>query len=181
MEETQRNATGRRRTLVRAVGLLLVLGLISLGGWLITIHFLAERYLRQAQRALERQRYAQAWEDLNRAKTFRPRSFEIHLQLARVARQLGKLEQADEHLRRCLDLHGRSPTEADHIKSLLLRAQIGEVESVFPYLWPYVKEKRPEAAAVPDAQCYGFVGKQLLARAEWCIRRWRQIDPDNIQ
>lgn len=166
---------------MRAVGLLLVLGLISLGGWLITIHFLAERYLRQAQRALERQRYAQAWEDLNRAKTFRPRSFEIHLQLARVARQLGKFEEADEHLRRCLDLHGGYPTEADQLERLLLRAQTGEVEVVFPYLWPYVEEKRPEAAAVLEALCYGFVGEQLMAMAERCIRRWRQIDPDNIQ
>ena len=66
-------AVMRRAKLLRIVALGLVLGLIGLGGWLITIYFLTEYHLRQAERAFGRQRYPEAWEHLNRANAFRPR------------------------------------------------------------------------------------------------------------
>src|SRR6266511_3070981 len=55
--ETQQNRGWGRAKLVRLFALGLVLGLIGLGGWLITIHFLADYHLRQAQRAFGHQHY----------------------------------------------------------------------------------------------------------------------------
>ena len=75
--------------LVRIFAFGLVLSLIGLGGWLITIHFLTEHHLQQAQRAYDRQHYSEALKHLNKADEFRPRSPEIQLRLARVHRLLG--------------------------------------------------------------------------------------------
>jgi len=166
---------------VQAVVILLALGSIGLGGGLITISVLADHSLREAKRALERQAYSEAWKHLNRANAFRPRSLEIHLLLARVARQLGKFDEADEHLCRCQKLRGGHHTEEEQLERLMLRAQTGEVEQVFSLLWPYVEDKKPEASLVLEALCYGSVGEGLTSLAESCMRRWRRIDPNNIQ
>jgi len=128
--------------LVRISALGLLLGLIGLGGWLITIHFLAEYHLRQARRAYDRQRYPEALKHLNKANNLRPRSPEIHMRLARVNRLLGEFSKADEHLRRYTDLQGQ--TEEGQLERLMLRAQTGEAEKVVRLLVRYVQEKRPK-------------------------------------
>jgi len=150
-----------------------------LGGWLITIHFLAEYHLRQARRAYDRQRYPESLEHLNKANDLRPRSPEIHLRLARVHRLLGEFSKADEHLRRYQDLQGQ--TEEGQLERLMLRAQTGEVEKVFRLLSRYVEEKRPEAPEVLQALSYGFIEQELYGPASKCLKEWRELDQDNIQ
>src|SRR6266540_3993386 len=177
--ETQQNRGWGRAKLVRLFALGLVLGLIGLGGWLITIHFLADYHLRQAQRAFDHQHYPEALEHLTKANRLRPRSAAIHMRLARVARLLGDFPKADEHLRRYKDLQGQ--TEEEQLEHLMLRAQMGEVEKVYRELWQYVEDKRPEASMVLQALSYGFLEQQLYAPAKKCLTEWRKLDPDNIQ
>jgi len=172
-------ATRPRRRLGRIFVFGLLLGLIGRGGWLILIYFLPEYHLRQARRALDRQRYTEALEHLNKADHLRPRSAEIHLQLARVHRLLGEFSKADEHLRRYKDLKGQ--TEEGQLERLMLRAQTGEVEKVFRLLWRYVEEKRPEAPVVLQALSYGFIEQELYGPAQKCLNEWRKVAPDNIQ
>jgi tetratricopeptide (TPR) repeat protein len=138
------------------------------------------QHLRQAQRAFDRQRYQEAWAHLTKANDLQPRSPEIQLRLARVARLLGHFKQADQHLNRCKDLRGEH-TEEEQLERLMLRAQTGEVEKVLSKLWPYVEKKRPEASLVLEALSYGFLGQELYVPAQRCLNEWEKIDPDNIQ
>ncbi|MBI1918212.1 MAG: tetratricopeptide repeat protein [Planctomycetes bacterium] len=169
----------RLTRLARIFALSLVLSLIGLGGWLITIHFLAEYHLRQARRALDHQRYPETLEHLNKANGLRPGSAEIHMRLARIHRLLGAFPKADEHLNRYKELQGQ--TEEGQLERLMLRAQTGEVEKVFPLLWRYVEKKRPEAPVVLQALSYGFIEQELNGPAQKCLEKWLELDPDNIQ
>src|SRR5947209_4632025 len=154
-EQRHGTAAGLRTKLLRIFAVGLVLSLIGLGGWLITIYFLTEYHLRQAKRAFGHQRYSEAWDHLNKANRFRPRSPEIHLWLARVARLRFDFPKADEFLRRYKELQGQ--TEEEQLERLMLRAQTGEAEKVYHQLWPYVEEERPEASLILQAMTYGLM------------------------
>jgi tetratricopeptide (TPR) repeat protein len=80
-------------------GLLLLL--VGFGLWLVSWHLLAEYHLRQAARALERQRYRRALEEYREALRYRPASAALHLCAGRTARRAGDIPTAREHLRRC--------------------------------------------------------------------------------
>jgi len=163
------------------LGLALVLGLVGVGGGLITLHLLAEHHLGQARLAIERQRLPQAWDHLSKAKTFRPGSPEVHLLLARVARRMHNFKEADACLEKARALRGGRQTEAEQLERLMLRAETGNVEEVYPQLWVYVKEDRPEAPLVLEALAYGFLGQRLVLRAEECLGLLLKKQSDNIE
>src|SRR5262249_37726772 len=166
---------------VWVLGLAVVLGLVGLGAWLITIYFLTEHHLRQAHHHLDQQHFPQAWAQLKKAETFRPRSPKIHLLLARTARRMHKFADADAELRKIRELRGGRDTEEEQLERLMLRAQTGEVEEVFPSLVGYVKEKKPQESLVVEALADGFVAQRLLVPAEEYVDRWVKLNPNNVE
>jgi Tfp pilus assembly protein PilF len=158
----------------------LLLGVIAVGVWYTATHFLAEHHLKRAQQDLARQRYPQALEELNKALRYRPRSTDLHLLAARVARQVGNYPLAREHLRICRKLVG-GETPEQQLEHLMVRAQSGELDTVFPQLWPYIEQDRPEAPLVLEALTLAYTTLTMTSHAERCINRWLELEPDNVQ
>jgi tetratricopeptide (TPR) repeat protein len=157
-----------------------LLGLTSLGLWQVGAYFGAEYHLRQAQQALTRQRYPHALEELSAALRFRPRSAELQLLAGRTARQSGSLSVAEEHLQKCRSLQ-KGVSEELQLEEYLLRAQKGEVETVYSFLAPYLFHEGPETPLVLEALSHAYIFIYRLDLAWKCLTRWLELEPENVE
>jgi tetratricopeptide (TPR) repeat protein len=168
----------------QAVAVCLLLVLIGGAGAVASVHYLANlrsgRHLRRADEALRLCRYWDAREELARALRYRPGSAPLHLRAARVARQMNRLDEAEEHLRRCEELQG-GQTEEQQLESLMIRAQKGDIDEVLPQLWPYVAEEKPQAPLVLEALANAYLGMARERAANECLTRWLEIEPNSVQ
>lgn len=166
-------------TILKVLTILVLLGLTSLGLWLIGIHLGAEYHLRQARQALTRQRYAAALGELQQALSYRPRSAELHLLAGRVARQAGNFSVAQEHLQRCRAAQQGISAELQ-LEEYLLRAQKGELEEVYRYLAPYLFEEGPQTPLVLEALAHVYIHTYRFDLASQCLHRWLHLQPENV-
>ena len=166
-----------RRVLLIAV---VVLGVTGLGLGFASGPFLSRYHLRQAQRALARQRYPAAMESLDRALHYRPDSAELHLLAGRTARRVGDFTTAQKHLRECLRLQGDASEELQ-LEFLMLRAQTGELEQVLDFLLPYVDQNHPQSPLVLEALTRVSISRYRADLAARCLTRWLEQEPDNVE
>src|SRR5262249_30308989 len=136
-------------------GICVLLAIIATGLWMIGAELWAGYHVRATQAALARQDYDVAWEHVQQALRGRPRSADLHLLAARVARHNDLVAEAQEHLQKCHDLQGgiSEPLKLEH---LMLAAQTGRVETVLESLYAYVREDHPASAEILESLCMGF-------------------------
>ncbi|MFO0841150.1 MAG: tetratricopeptide repeat protein [Gemmataceae bacterium] len=159
-------------------GLLIVL--VGLGLWQVSRYFLAEYHIKQAARALERQRYRFALEGYQKAAGYRQGSAALHLQLARAARRVGNLPMARDHLLRCRELQN-GVSEEQQVEAYLVRAQSGEVDEVYRFLVPYLTEEGPFTTLVLEALVRAYMARYQADLAARHIHRWLELEPDNVE
>ena len=168
------------RRLLRAVAIVGLLGLISFAVFCIGLEVWAEYQVRATHKALERQDYNSAWDHVTKALKVRKKSAELHLLAARVARQGGQLDEADDLLTRTFQLQGGT-SEQLQLERLMLLAQSGQVQEVYERLFAYVASDEPEAPLVLEALTVGFLREQLASPAIICAEIWLQKEPNNVQ
>jgi tetratricopeptide (TPR) repeat protein len=157
---------------------LVLLLLIGLAAVLIGRHGWAEYQYRQALAALEAGELEQARPRLEACLRVRTSSPEVHFLLARTTRRLGDYAAAEHHLRECERLGGVPETIA--LERQLLRVQLGEAAND-SYLLDWAEKGHPDSAVILEALARGYLQTFQITRAEYCLKRWLEIDPDNVQ
>jgi tetratricopeptide (TPR) repeat protein len=140
----------------------------------------AGHYERATKGALARQDYEAAWGHVCLALRGRPRSADLHLLAARVARQSDRIPEAQEHLKKCLEFQG-GISEPLKLERMMLAAQSGQPETVLESLFLYVREDHPSAPLILEALCFGFRRVRLTGPAARCAQLWLEREPDNVQ
>jgi tetratricopeptide (TPR) repeat protein len=140
----------------------------------------ARHHIRATYAALDKQDYESAWEHVEKALRGRPRSADLHLLAARVARQSERMEEAHYHLERCFELqHGIS--EPLQIERMMLAAQTGRAETVLEPLFDYVRKDHPSSPLILEALCMGFRQLRSGNVATYFADKWVQLEPENVQ
>jgi len=158
---------------------LLLLLLIALGLARAGIEAIASYQVREADRALDRQNYKEGRLHLEKALKMRTNSATLQLRLARVCRQLGLLPDADAHLKALRRMEGQS--EQYQLEMLMLQAEAGHLDDVYPKLIVYVKEDRPEAGLVLEALVVSLLSQELYHSAGSYAAQWAAKEPQNVQ
>jgi tetratricopeptide (TPR) repeat protein len=167
---------GRRRRR-RLLGVLVLLPLIGLGGYLAGTNLWAWHNYNAAQKALEIGDYREAEKALESCLTFWPGNGQVHFWMARTARCLGEYDRARRHLRRCEELHW-SPEGID-LELTLLRAQQGEFAEVEPTVLEMADKDNPDAAAAMEVLAHYYTANRLLAPALFWGERFLKQAPKN--
>ena len=169
-----------RRCLGRFAVVLLLLSVIGVGSWMIGAELWAAYQVRATNAALARQDYEGAWDHVRTALRGRPRSADLHLLAARVARQNDRITDAQYYLQKCYELQGgiSEPLKLEH---MMLDAQTGRVEAVVESLYAYVRQDHPATSQVLEALCLGFRRARLAGPAVRCAELWLEREPDNVQ
>ena len=136
--------------------------------------------LRAAEQALRDEQWDEARRHVELCLAVWPwsRDGQAHLLAARAERLADRYREAEAELNECQRLRGGSD-EAIQLEWLLLRAQRGKIDQVFPGLWQYVEEGRPDAAAVLQTLSRIYTHDFRPAPALRCLTRWLELEPDN--
>lgn len=158
--------------------LLLVLGMIAaippgLYAW-------AQVEWERAHRSLEQEKYAEANEQINRCLTIWRWSPETHLFAARVARRVGAVEAAADHLAESRRLQGGA-SEPWQLEVVLLRAARGEIDAVAPSLWECVYNEDAETAEILETLATVYMVQSRLPEALRCLDHWINLDSQSAR
>jgi tetratricopeptide (TPR) repeat protein len=153
----------------------LVVGLVLASGVLVGDWYVHHQW-RAAQAALAEDRPQEAQSRLNVCLLIWPRDPNVHRLAARAARLSGDLQDAEEHLNRCLKLQGGA-TEAVQLEFLLLRVQGGELDDVAPTLIDSVEKDHPESPIILETLSRAYMQRLRYRPAEACLNRWIELRP----
>lgn len=167
------------RAFLRALVICCLLGLAGVGLWMIGVQVVAEHHRRQARRCLQRQDYSNALRELEAALRLRPRNADLHLLAGRTARQGGKFSLAWDHLHRCHELQGLSSEL--QFEEYLLRAQTGELEDVYRFLFPHLTTDDAQTPLVLEALSHVYLFLYRFDSAWRCLSHWLTLQPDNVE
>jgi tetratricopeptide (TPR) repeat protein len=169
-------ALRRRSRLVLLCALLLLVG--GVAGWV----FWPDYHLQAAERALARGDLATARWHLGAAGALGWDSGRRHLLAARLARQAGRLGEAEEELSICQRLQGGLPEGRDALtlERALVRAQRGDRE-VDGYLLARVQGDDPEALTILEVLIQQHVDGYELFDALDCLNLYLERKPDDVQ
>jgi tetratricopeptide (TPR) repeat protein len=162
----------RRRPLLALALAALAVAAVGLGG----VGY-ARHQWRAAQAALAAGRPAEARSRLAVCLWVWPWDLRTHLLAARAARLCGDRQSAEDHLNRCLRLHGGA-TEEVQLEFLLLRVQSGDLEEVAPTLIDCVEKGHPESPLILETLAQAYLHLLRYKAAYACLSRWIEIRPD---
>jgi Tfp pilus assembly protein PilF len=172
-----RGLTRRPGRAVAIAALLLVIGLGASAG---AMHLWVWYDLRAARRALERRDYDEARDLVAACLRRRPRSGELHLLRARIARQAGAYPEAERALGAAQKYS--APKEDLSLERALLRAQQGELtHDLEAHLRDRVNRDDPESLLILEALARGYMRNYRLADARLSLDLWLQQRPDDVQ
>ncbi len=170
----------RSRQLRRGAAIVFLLAVVGLGLWSVGSYAFGEYHLRRATKELQRQRYRAALKEFESALRFRPTSAQLHLLIGRTARQAGRFPLAWEHLHRCREL--QKGVSADlQIEEYMLRAQTGQLEDVFRFLVPHLREEDEYTSLVLETLSHAYLFLYRFDGAWQCLQRWLQLQPENVE
>jgi predicted Zn-dependent protease len=162
-----------------SLGLLLLGGLLGLGGWQ-GVRYLRFRQARQAaQEAEARYDFAQARDRLGVCRELQPGDAGVRLEMARVARRAGLLDEAEDHLNEYRDLVGKATPEGTLERSMLL-AQRGELSKVERHLVSCLEMDHPQTDLILESLALGFIRLYRLDLAMFYLDRLLKRQPDNV-
>jgi tetratricopeptide (TPR) repeat protein len=159
-------------------GILFVI--IAVPALLAAPHVWGEWHFRAAQRNLSTYHLAEAREHLRQCLRVWPRSGRVHLLAARAARQAYDYEAADRFLIKSQRLIG-SQTEDIVLERMLIRAQLGEVDAVMPYLRSLVEGNHSDSVLILEAMAWGCLQQLRVQEAAFFLRLLREREPDNVR
>jgi tetratricopeptide (TPR) repeat protein len=159
-----------------ATALLLLIGLLTLwiGGSLW-----ADYQLRAARRESEKYHDQGAYKHLVRCLRVRPNDPDALFLLARAARRIGALEEADRALDRYQQRRGAD--ESLVLERMLLRAERGAIDEVNKFFQARIEEDHPDASLILEAVTRGFIRNYRLRDAGVAMGQWLEREPDNTQ
>ncbi len=158
---------------------LALLGLAGVGLYLAGWNLWVYHHFHAAQRALAQGNLALARPHLVVCLAAWPSSAQVHSLAAQAARRGGAYDDAEQHLRECARLQGR--TETVELEWALLRAQRGDLAPVEGYLLDCVRQDQEETPLILEALTKGYAQTYHLPRALQCVEQWLQRQPDNVQ
>lgn len=164
-----------RRHPWRAMAGLMLLAIIGGASAIAGIMLWTDFHLRAARQAVERGHNAEAVGHLMRCRQFRPNHPEVILLCARVARRSGAWNECEFLLNSYSQLHGED--EVVVLERLLLRATIGEVDTVAPVLQERINRNDSAARLAREALISGHLYLYRLDVAAKMIDDWLQRDP----
>jgi tetratricopeptide (TPR) repeat protein len=159
---------------------LMLLGLLGLGGnnW---YHYLKEgRYYRAAEEARRRRDFVSARMLARQCADAWPSSTRARFLLARIARQAGMYESAEDNLAVCERLEG--PSDRVRLERTLVLAQQGALTaSAEQQLQEYVRAHHPDSEEILEALSRGCMNTYRITGALGYLDQWLQLDPVNSQ
>jgi tetratricopeptide (TPR) repeat protein len=169
----------RRLRLGRGLWLFLALLVLTAGaGIVVRPHVRAWHHRREARAELQRYHTPQAIRHLLICRTVWARDPETLLLAARAARRAKLYGDSERLLRDYRQVRGRD--EAYSFEQLLLAAEC-RVDEAADSCWQCVEEDRFDVALFLEALTRGYLQQYRLGQAQHCLKRWRQIQPDNPQ
>jgi tetratricopeptide (TPR) repeat protein len=156
-----------------------LLGLAALGAYVGGREVWAEYHYQRAQQALTRHDLDQARVHLDQCLRVRRDSPDVQFLAARTARRAGAFDDAERHLR-AYRLLGGVP-EAVELEQALLCVQRGDVGRFDNYLMSCVDRGHPDAVLILEALVKGYNSTFRLSQAYYCLQRWLEREPDNVQ
>jgi len=151
------------------------LALFLLAGKLLWPHVRALYHARAAQKAIERWDFDEAGKHLDICLSVWKDSASTRFLAARTARRAGRLDEAEEHLRRYQREQGSSNQTA--LEWGLLRAQRGEVADVEAQLRASVGPDDPDAPLVLEALARGYLMTDRMNDLLQATDLWLQVRP----
>jgi tetratricopeptide (TPR) repeat protein len=134
----------------------------------------------RAQAAVREIRLDEAKDRLTFCRRVWPRSVEVHLLSARVARLNGDYAEAESHLNRCMQLEGGA-TDPIQLEFLLMRAQSGEIDELAPTLVRLVEDNHPESLLILETMARTYMHGLQYGPAYQCLSRWIAAAPDDAR
>jgi tetratricopeptide (TPR) repeat protein len=177
-------APGKGRRLVsllrspRLWAAVILLGLVAAGIALAAPQLTAWYHLRAAHSALERYHNPEAVRHLQECLRIWPADPDVLLLAARAARRGRSHEEAERFLEKYQQARGLD--EAGSFEQLLLSAE-RRVDQVAAVCRHHVEHGHPDAPLILEALTRGYLRQYRLGEARFCLDRWRQLQPDNVQ
>jgi predicted Zn-dependent protease len=161
------------------VGIVLLLALAAGGVYLAGREVSSLYHLRAARDCLNCYHNAEAQRHLQVCLAIRPKDPDVLLLVARAARRSGALDAAEKFLERYEEVRGADDDLT--LERMLLQAERGELEPVRRCFRAQVEQQHPDTALILEAVTRGNLRALRLRDAEDCLRRWREVQPDNVQ
>jgi tetratricopeptide (TPR) repeat protein len=142
-------------------------------------HLRTWHHYRAAQSALTTYHFAQARDHLAIPLKAWPNFGSVRLLAARAARLHGASEEARKHLLVCQQRQAK--TEEVLLEWALLRAQVGELESVEGYLLDQLRRGSDQARFIQEALIEGYTRTYRIGPALAGVEEWLRQRPDDTQ
>jgi tetratricopeptide (TPR) repeat protein len=155
---------------------LVLVVLLSLLGTGASLYGYALYQWHAAQRAVKEDRPEEALDRLKICLILWPRSVPVHLLAARAARQSMDFTNAEDHLNLCLKLESGA-TEAIQLEFLLMRAQTGEEDKVWPALLSYIDSGHAETPLILETMARAYMHNLRYGPAYAVLTRWIGAEP----
>ncbi|MCU0703584.1 MAG: tetratricopeptide repeat protein, partial [Fimbriiglobus sp.] len=163
----------RRRPWLSATLALALLAVVSVSGF----WWYANNRWQSARKATDDEKFREAQPHLDFCLKVWPSSSEVHLLAARVARRLGDLGTAEEHLNRCRELE-KGATQQVQLEFLLLRTQAGEVDEIAPALFDLVDKRHPDSREILDTITRVYSTRLRYKPAYASLSKWMEVEPE---
>jgi len=166
-----------RRRLLRAAGLLVLLGVLALVTLTGISYLRFRQHLSIARVEVDRGHNAAATQHLLRCQALWFTTRETQILAARVARRGGSWEEAEQ----ILDDYSRRFGDENELVSerLMLNATRGDLTSAGPRLTAMVNEGHPDARLAREAIVVGMLYRFRWAEAEQNVAAWLNAAPDD--
>ncbi len=181
--DTPAPATRRPAGLFRRLGRFLAAGLLlalaGLGGTLVAVQVWAGYQFRAGRADLERYHTPEGYKHLQACLRVWPRDRATLLLAARAAARVEDFDAADEYLARAQAVGGRD--DALDLEQVLVLAHRGDVDRVAKFCRAKVEQHHPATGAILEALSHGCLRTFRLPDAQNHVRRWLELEPDNVQ
>jgi tetratricopeptide (TPR) repeat protein len=159
---------------------LLLVPVLAVAAYLGVPPLRAELRFRAAEKARKRRDFADARGYLLANLAADPTSARDHFLLARVARQSGAFEDAEEQLELCQKWEGAAPRVA--FERILLSVQQGEFRrETEVQLRGRIEQGDAESVQILEALSVGCLGNYRFADALGYLSKWIELTPDDFQ
>ncbi len=164
----------RRRSFILAFSLLFVTAALAVP-WLWTSY-----HLQQAKLELQRYHPQQARRHLDLYLLWRPHDVSAHLLAARAARQLDRLDEAEQHLLQAQREQGKSSADV-LFEWALHRATLGDLKQTELYLQALTQTESEDAFLAYEALAEGYRRNYRIPRVLFLFDQWLKRRPDDVR